>query len=179
MAMRRSVTMRIISRTLTLLCFVSALSLGCGHYHTTSRGRTMSGTVAVPFLDNRTNQPNLEVLATEALINAFDADGLLSVVNIGNEDYVLSGIISRYSEKPFSIGDLGAANEYRLSLSLTLSFDNSATGESIFKDKRFSATHNFYIEGSAAGEEMTREDAEEKALEKIVDDILNTIFGDW
>ena len=64
-------------------------------------------------------------------------------------------------------------------MSLTMSFVNNLSGEELFKDKVFAASYNFYIEGSVAGEDLTRDNAEDKTLEKIVDDILNNIFGDW
>lgn len=166
-------------RFLALLSLFIMLSCACGYYHTTSRGRSMSGTVALPFLDNRSTQPDLEVLATEAIIAALEADGLLRVVSRGNEDYLLSGWVSQYSETPFSIADSGTADEYRLSLALTMSFVNTLSGEELFKDKVFASSHNFYIEGSVAGQDLTRDYAEEKTLEKIVDDILNHIFGNW
>ncbi|MCB1161541.1 hypothetical protein KDL67_02525 [bacterium] len=167
---------------LARLALAALLLLGvasCGHYHSTSRGRTLQGTIAIPFLENRTAQPDLELRATEALIDAIEADGGLRLVPRGQERYLLTGTVARYGEAPFSIGDAGTADEYKLSLVLLLSFRDQETGDDLWKDRRFSGSESFFVEGSAAGEELTRDRAEEKALQQIIDAVLNAIFGDW
>ncbi len=63
------------------------LSTACGYYHGSSRGRALTGSVAVPFLENRTAQPDLELLATTALSEALEADGGMRLVPRGQEDY--------------------------------------------------------------------------------------------
>jgi len=155
------------------------LSVACGYYHGTSRGRSLSGSVAVPFLENRTAQPDLELLATEALSEALEADGGLRLVPRGQEDYLLTGSVVRYGEAPFSIGEAGSADEYKLTIALEMSFQRSATGEFVWSDRRFTGSESFFVEGSAAGAELTRDRAEAKALEQIVDGVLNAVFGDW
>ncbi|MBM4118509.1 hypothetical protein FJ251_12385 [bacterium] len=156
-----------------------ALTAGCGYYHGTSRGRLLSGSLALPFLENRTAQPDLELRATEALTEAFEADGSLRLVTRGQEDYLLTGSVVRYGEAPFSIGEGGGADEYKLTIVLELSFLNGATSEMLWSDRRFTGSESFFVEGSAAGADLTRDRAEEKALEQIVDGVLNAVFGDW
>ncbi len=160
---------------LVAILFVSA----CGYYSTTSRGRSLTGSVAIPFLDNRTTQPDLEIHATETLVEALEQDGNLSVVSLGEEEYLLEGAVSRYSEAPFSISPDGLSDEYKLSITVSLSFRNQLNGEELWRDKRFTGTASFFIEGSAAGGDLTRDAAEESALEQIVEDVLNAIFGEW
>ena len=161
------------SGLLLLLC------AACGYYHGSSRGRALTGSVAVPFLENRTAQPDLELLATTALSEALEADGGMRLVPRGQEDYLLTGSVVRYGEAPFSIGAAGSADEYKLTIELELSFQRSATGEFIWSNRRFTGSESFFVEGSAAGAELTRDRAEEKALEQIVDGALNAVFGDW
>lgn len=151
----------------------------CGYYHGTSRGRSLAGSIAVPFLENRTAQPDLELRATEALIEALEADGGLRLVPRGQEDFLLSGSVVRYGEAPFSIGEGGSADEYKLTIVLELSFQRSATAEALWNDRRFTGSESFFVEGSAAGAELTRDRAEEKALAQIIDGVLNAVFGDW
>lgn len=169
---------RRIGALLAALVLVATV-VGCGYYHGTSRGRTLSGNLALPFLENRTAQPDLELRATEALTEAFETDGSLRLVSRGQEQYLLSGSVVRYSEAPFSIGQGGSADEYKLTIVLELSFLDSVSSEAIWTDRRFTGTESFFVEGSAAGAELTRDRAEEKALEQIVDGVLNAVFGDW
>ena len=164
---------------LLLPTLILLLLAGCGFYHTTSRGRSLGGTVALPFLDNRTSQPDLEIVATEALIEAIEDDGGLTLVDSGSERYLLTGSVVRYGEAPFSISESGSADEYKLTIVLQLSFSDSELTEPLWTDRRFTGSESFFIEGSEAGAELTRDRAEEKALEQIVDDVLNAIFGEW
>jgi len=167
------------SLRLAAVAVLLTLLPGCGYYHGTSRGRTLSGSLALPFLENRTAQPDLELRATESLTEAFEADGSLRLVSRGEEEYLLTGSVVRYGEAPFSIGESGSADEYKLTIVLELSFLNSATSEAVWSDRRFTGSESFFVEGSAAGAELTRDRAEEKALEQIVDGVLNAVFGDW
>ena len=153
--------------------------VGCGFYHSTSRGRSLTGTLALPFLDNRTSQPDLEIVATEALIEAIEDDGGLTLVGSGFEQYLLTGSVVRYSEAPFSISDKGSADEYKLTIVLQLSFRDQIEGAAVWTDRRFTGSESFFLEGSEAGADLTRDRAEEKALEQIVDATLNAIFGEW
>jgi hypothetical protein len=155
------------------------LCAGCGYYHGTSRGRALTGSIAVPFLENRTAQPDLELLTTEALSEALESDGGLRLVPRGQEDFLLTGSVVRYGEAPFSIGEGGSADEYKLTIALELNFQRSATGEMLWSARRFTGSESFFVEGSAAGADLTRDRAEEKALEQIVDGVLNAVFGDW
>lgn len=162
-------------------CFLLPLVFlgGCGFYRTTSRGRTLQGTVVLPFLENRTSQPDLELRATEALIEAIEDDGGLALVNRGEEDYLLTGSVVRYSEAPFSISASGVADEYKLTIIIQLSFRDQASGVAIWAERKFTGSESFFLAGSDAGSELTRDRAEDKALEQIVDSVLNAIFGDW
>lgn len=166
-------------RSLALVGLAVLLAATACAYRTTSRGRSLRGTVAVPFLDNRTGQPDLEVQLTEALVEALEQDGSLDVVNPGGEDFLLQGAVTRYAEAPFSISAAGTADEYKLSIAVVVSFVDQTGMQRGWRDKRITGSANFYIESSAAGEELTREGAEARALEQIVEDVLDAIFGEW
>ncbi len=165
-------------RAALLLLLLALLVQGCV-YRTTSRGRGLSGTIAIPFLDNRTSQPGLEVTATESLTESIERDGSMNIVGADHADFLMEGAVTRYSEAPFSISSSGRSEEYKLTITVVLSFTDLITGEDRFRDKTFTGSDNFFLEGSSAGADLTRERAEEKALEQIVEGVLNSIFGEW
>ncbi len=169
---------RCVLLLLPMLVLAGLLS-SCGFYHSTSRGRTLSGTINVPFLDNRTSQPDLELRATESLIEAIEDDGGLILASSGAERYLLTGFVTRYDERPFSINDKGTADEYKLSIEIQLSFQDHEFGTAVWSDRKFSGSESFFLEGSEFGGELTRDRAEEKAMEQIMDAVLNSIFGEW
>ena len=148
-------------------------------YRTTSRGRGLEGSIAIPFLDNRTSQPGLEVLATQVLTETLERDGNLRDVGEDQAGFLMEGAVTRYTEAPFSISDTGRSEEYKLTITVVLSFTDMSTGEDRFRDKSFTGSDNFYLEGSAAGEDLTLERAVVKALDQIVESVLNAIFGEW
>jgi outer membrane lipopolysaccharide assembly protein LptE/RlpB len=166
-------------RALIIMLLAALLAGSACAYRTTSRGRSLHGRVAVPFLDNRTGQPDLEVQLTEAIVEALEQDGSLDVVSPGDEDFLLQGTVTRYTEAPFSISAEGTADEYKLSIAVVVSFVDQTGQERGWRDKRITGSANFYIESSAAGAELTREEAESRALEQIVEDILDAVFGEW
>lgn len=166
-------------RLLVLVSLAALLAAAACAYRTTSRGRSLRGRVAVPFLENRTGEPDLEVELTEDLVAALEQDGSLAVVSPGGEDFLLQGAVTRYTEAPFSISAAGTADEYKLSISVVVSFIDQTGQQRGWRDKRITGSANFYIESSAAGEELTREGAEDRALEQIVEDVLDAIFGEW
>jgi hypothetical protein len=148
-------------------------------YQTTSRGRGLEGSIAIPFLNNRTSQPALEIAATQILSAALERDGSLRVLSEDIADFLMEGAVTRYTEAPFSISPSGRSEEYKLTITVVLSFTDLRTGEDRFRDQSFTGSDNFFLEGSSAGEDLTRERAEGMAFEQIVESVLNTIFGEW
>jgi hypothetical protein len=170
------------------LVLLSVLCTGCG-YRTSTRGRTLQGTVAVPFMENRTAYPDIELLLTNNLILALERDGNLSVIGLDAAEYLLTGVLVRFSEAPFNIDPTGKSDEYKLAISADLTFVNKVTGEELWRDKRFTGQASFYLDvgselgatsfGEQAEVEFTRDWAVVQATNQIIEDVLNVIFGEW
>jgi len=172
-----------MNRLAVLVLSPLLLVSSCGYYHTSSRDRSLRGTVAIPVMSNETSQAGLELEMTELLREAIEQDGLLDIIPDADEaDFLLEGTISAYDETVSFSTLAGAAEEYQLSMTVRTSFQVQATErddlpESWEKPIRAHAT--FYQEGSAGGEFLTREDAETQVRDQVVEDILNAIFGEW
>ncbi len=172
--------MRRLLAAATLLLLFTA---GCSYYHTSSRDRSLRGTVAIPLLGNESSQAGLELEMSELLRDAIEQDGLLDIIpDTVAADFLLEGTITEYEETASFSTISGTAEEYRLTLTIRTSFQVQAIGrddlpESWEKSIRAQAT--FYDEGSTGGEFLTREDAELQVREQVVDDILGAIFGEW
>jgi hypothetical protein len=170
---------RLLSAALCLLLFTTA----CSYYNTSSRDRSLRGTVAIPLMSNESSQAGLELEMTELLRDAIEQDGLLDIIpDTFAADFLLESTITQYDESISFSTLAGSAEEYRLTLILRTSFQVQAVGrddlpESWEKSIRAQAT--FYVEGSEGGEFLTREDAETQVREQVVEDILNGIFGEW
>jgi hypothetical protein len=101
-----------------LVVLAFAAVSGCG-YSTTSRTARDIKSIFVPFFDNKTAEPNLEITVTERLINYMILDNTLKVVDEDEADAILEGEISQFRNQPFSFNqDLNAQEYNKETLSL-------------------------------------------------------------
>jgi len=160
-----------------LLAILVAAPGGCGVYSASS-GRVDESLkrIAVQYFDNRTPEPNLGVDLADAVTLALQTDNTLKVVDEASADTILSGVVNRYVRKEqFARSDL-TVTEYQVQIAVTLTLVRRATGETLFKDRRFSGTGNYLLDGSNGTSEAT---AREEAANEIVKDILALVVEDW
>ena len=161
-----------------MACLLTALVLsGCGVYSASS-GRVDESIkrVAVQYLENQTAEPGIEVDLTDAIIRALQYDNTLKVVEEGNSDSIISGKVTRYTLREVAARQDLTVNEYQVQIAVTLSFTIRATGESLFKDKRFTGVGNYVLDDADGTSEET---ARTEAAEEIVRDILAQVVEDW
>ncbi len=156
-----------------LICL---LFVGCGVYSASS-GRVDESIkrVFVDFLENMTAEPNLGVVLSEEIIQKLQEDNTLKVVEEGEADSVISGKVMRYHLKEVFAKENLTVNEYQVQLAVILSFNVRATGETIFKNKRFTGTGNYLLDDSETSEVIAREEA----VTEIVRDILAQVVEGW
>lgn len=164
---------------LGLACLVAALgaAAGCGVYSASS-GRVDESLkrIAVQYFGNRTAEPDLGVDLADAVISALQTDNTLKVVDEASADTILSGEVTRYArQEQFARQDL-TVNEYQVQIAVSLTLARRATGETIFKDRRFTGTGNYLLDGSNGTSEQT---ARAEAATEIVKDILAQVVEDW
>ena len=151
---------------------------GCGVY-TASTGRVDERIqrVAVQYLENLTPEPNIGVDLTNAIIRALQIDNTLKIVDEGASDSIISGQVTRYALKEVAARseDL-TVNEYQVQIAVKLTFTVRATGETLFKDRRFTGVGNYVLDDPNG---TTEETARSEAAEEIVKDILALVVEDW
>jgi Lipopolysaccharide-assembly len=158
----------------SLLLVVAFGMPGCGVYSANS-GRVDESIkrVFVEYLENMTAEPNLGVDIAEGIIEALQIDNTLKVVEEGEADSVISGKVMRYNLKEVFTTENLTVNEYQVQLAVILSLNVRATGEAVFKNKRFTGTGNYVLDESA------EEDARKEAIAEIVRDILAQVMEGW
>ena len=161
-----------------LLVFVGALLLGgCGYYGTTSRTAKDIKSIAVPFFENKTPEPNLGIQVTELIIENLIDDNTLSVVSESAADAVLDGTIVSYTNVPFSFNQELNAEEYHVIITVDVTLFNRRLNEPIWKDQKIKGDGSYFLDVSEAG--FRFEDAQEEAIKEITDRILNLTVQDW
>ena len=162
---------------LAVLTCMTALE-GCTVY-STSRGRVDENIqkVYVEYLEDQTAEPNIGVDMADAIIDAIQDDNTLKIVSEADADAIISGRVTRYHLREMTPRQDLTVNEYQVQIAVMLSFNVRATGETIFKDKRFLGT-GIYILDDPTGQ-TTEQTAKIEAGREIVKDILALVVEDW
>ena len=149
---------------------------GCW-YSTTSRTARGIKSISVPFFDNNTTEPSLEISVTEKIIQNLVNDNTLKVVDENEADAILEGSITEFRNVPFSFNMDLDAEEYHITLKVQISLFNRRLNEPIWEDKIIKGDGSYFLEVSEAG--LTYDDALAEAIDEITDQILNMTVQDW
>jgi TolB-like protein len=152
------------------------LVVACG-YSTTSRTAKDIKSIYVPFFENQTAEPNLEISVTERVIDNLVRDNTLKVVPENAADAVLDGKIVGFENKPFSFNQDLNAEEYIVVIKVVATLFNRRTNEPIWQDRPFQGDGSYFIE--SVGEGRTFNDAVNESLREITERILNLTVQDW
>ncbi len=150
---------------------------GCGYYGTSSRTAKGIKSVAVPFFENRTSEPNLEIIVTERVIDNLVADNTLSVEDEAGADAVLEGAIVSFQNSPFSFNRELNAEEYHVVVSVEATLFNRSLNEPIWEKQTIKGDGSYFVDSSEEGRRY--EDALAEAIKEITDRILNLTVQDW
>ncbi len=150
------------------------LFAGCGVYSAAS-GRVDENIkqVFVEYLENMTAEPNLGVDMSDYIVRAIQIDNTLKIVDEGDADSIISGKVMRYHLQEVFAKENLTVNEFQVQIAVLLNFTVRSTGETIFKNKRFTGTGN-YVTG-----ESDEENARNEAVGEIVRDILAQVVEGW
>lgn len=155
---------------------ICVLCCGCA-YSTTSRTAKGIESVAVPFFDNKTAEPNLELQVTEQIINNLVADNTLHVVDEGQADALLDGTIVEFRNLPFSFDRELNAQEYRVVITVNVTLFNRRLGEPIWENKIIKGDGAYFLDVPTPG--LAFEDAVRESIFEITERILNLTVQDW
>lgn len=163
-----------IARRCGLFLLTVALA-GCGYSFSPGKVREGLETVAVAYFENRSTEPDAEVVLTEAIIQGLINDRRLRIAEEGEADAVLYGTIRRYEFKEAFFGADRQAEEYRVNLEVEVQMVDRRTGETIVGPERIQGSGSYYLEEGTEGETAARQ----QAATMIVEGILNLVTEEW
>lgn len=146
------------------------LVVACGYYSTSGRTAGDIKRIAIPYLENETAEPEIEIEITQRIIEGLIKDNTLKVTSEEDADAVLEGRVIDYSNVPFTFSNELQADQYRLLVGLRVSLLDKKQNTYIWQDKSIQKYANYYLE-------TTTEQTYEKALEDIYRDIVEEILG--
>lgn len=159
---------------------VLAVAGSCGYYSTTSRVPGNIKKIYIPYLDNETPEPSVEIEITERIIDGIIKDNTLKVVAEDEADAILEGSVVKYANEPYTFSERGSqsiqAEQYRLTIGLRVSLYDSSSNEYIWENKTLEGKGDYYLESS---QEQNYEDARDNVYTDLVDGILSSTLQDW
>jgi len=152
------------------------LLAACGHYGTSGRTAGDIKKIAIPYLENETTEPEIEIEITQRIIDGLVKDNTLKVTGEEDADAVLEGSVIQYSNVPFTFSNELQADQYRLLVGLRVSLLDKKQNIYIWQDKSIQKHANYYLETST---EQTYEKALEDIYRDIVEEILGATVQEW
>jgi len=165
---------RLVLATLILTLFIAG---GCG-YHVVGKGGNAFfadiDSIAIPVFTNETRRAGAESTITNAIVDEFL--NVVDIKSVASAAVVLEGAVVNYSLSPVSYTGRDVANEYRLSVELSLRLVRRGTDgqkdEVLWEDARLRDYEDFIVSSSDVA--ATR-DAEEEVFEKLAKDIARLV----
>jgi outer membrane lipopolysaccharide assembly protein LptE/RlpB len=124
-----------------LLSISVVLLLGCGYQMVGKETHLPPGltSVAIPTFANQTFEPGIEVLFTEAFLREFIQDKRVKVLDRGEADSTLEGVIKYFNMASVSYDQSGFVLEYQTTVILDVTL-KKRTGEIIWRENDLSET---------------------------------------
>lgn len=145
---------------------------GCGY---SLRGTLPSHlkTIAVPVFVNRTSEPGVERVITQAVIAAFSSSGQLKVVSPERADSILAGEIVAYRLQGLAFDPQERVQQYRLWLTLNLEFRDVRKNAMLWRQEGIQERADFRVPGQVAATISQEETALREAAVIIGRAIVN------
>jgi hypothetical protein len=153
-----------------------ALYSACGYYSTSSRTAGDIKRISVPYLNNETAEPDIEIEITQRIIGGLVDDNTLKVTSEQDADAILEGSIIEYANVPITFSNELQADQYRLLIGLRVSLLGKKDNAYIWQDKNIKAQANYYLDTTT---EHTYEKALEDIYRDIVENILSSTVQEW
>ncbi len=147
--------------------------IGCGVYTFSPSALGAIKSIAIPLFENQTLESGIEGKLADGLSDIFVNDNTLRVLPEGRSDSVLRGSIISYSRDAYTYDESETVSEYIVSIEIDVKFMESASEKVVWEEPRMS---NWGTYDSATETEETGQD---RAIAKLVEDILNRTVKGW
>jgi outer membrane lipopolysaccharide assembly protein LptE/RlpB len=150
--------------------------VGCG-YHLTGTTSVLPEnirTLAIPLFENKSAQPAIEQIFTDAMVERFLSLPKLKITNSKDAQAIFYGIIKSYSyEQPLAFDRSLDVTEYQLEVVLDASIREVGTNKNLWERKNIRKTTEF----SAVGGLTEKNIAEDEAARQAAGELARRVFG--
>lgn len=161
---------------IVLLMLVSWALLGCG-YSSKELYPTQYHTVAAPIFENRTFYKGVEFELAEALVKQIESRTPYKVVAPGVAQTILEGTVTDVQQSQLSRRRPGGVpQEVELIVTVDFVWKDLVSGK-VIRDRRGFEAAGRYVPTAGIGEPY--EVAQHQAVQRLAEDIVSTMRGDW
>jgi hypothetical protein len=114
--------------------------------------------IAVPVFTNRTREPAVENVITQAVVVAFSTNGRLRVERAERADSLLEGEITGYELQSLAFDPAANVRRYRLVVTMNLRYRDLRENKLMFERAGFSERADFQV-AAAVSQTLVQEDA--------------------
>lgn len=133
-----------------------------------------ANSIAIVKIDNTTAEYGLEDLLIDGLNDEFTRDNTLRVVPESQADLILTGEIKRYEHQPYTYDQSETVTEYSCRLTLQLKIGYAGSEKILWEDAGLT---DFGLYAPGDGE--TQADGNKRAVDKIINEIMNRTVRGW
>jgi outer membrane lipopolysaccharide assembly protein LptE/RlpB len=135
-------------RALALGLLVAA-GAGCGYSFRGTLPEHIQ-TVAVPVFGNKTGEPRIESLLTNAVVEAFSTNGRLRVVRREDADAVLEGEVIGYNVQSIAYDSQANVRQYRLIVTMNLKLLDMKKSGVLFEEHNLREKADFQVQNAVS-----------------------------
>lgn len=184
---------RLIYIILILSIFMIA---GCGYYSMAGSIPPHIKSIAIPLVNNQTAEFGIAESITDNIIEVFNEENILRIVDEGSADSILRGTIISLEDAPYTFSSEEAVSEYRINITMDITWKDVENDSDLLK-KRYSGWGAYGLSGDINTDgidndgdgKIDEEDDDEfgeprsfatkVAITKIAEDIVNNILTSW
>lgn len=168
----------------------------CGYYSMAGSIPPHIKSIAIPLVNNQTAEFGIAENITDNIIEVFNEENILHIVDSDDADSILRGTIISLVDAPYTFSSEEAVSEYRINITLDIIWSDIKNDVDILK-KRYSGWGAYGLSGDINTDgidndgdgKIDDEDDDEfgeprsfatkVAITKIAEDIVNNILTSW
>ncbi|MBU1699946.1 MAG: hypothetical protein KJ970_12230 [Candidatus Eisenbacteria bacterium] len=152
---------------------------GCGYSFSGSSLPSYIKTIAIPVLENQSLDYQVADEVTQALVDRFISDNRLKVAPISQADAVLQGVLNAYENKVYGYSRDEAPEQYIVIMKISLALTDRVKNREIWAEENLVASGVYSPGGLIPGGPTSEEEARQKALEDLANDVLSRTLEQW
>ena len=165
-------------RAIGLLVLFLGACVGCG-YHLARRGTEIPAnvrTLAIPVFENRSYEPGVEDLVTDALIQEFHRHRWVRIVSSSEADAILTGVVRDFTTTPIAFSTKDYAAEYRAQARCSI-WVKGRDGHVLWSDENISVDEDYQANTDIFLSEGNKRRAIQLLAADLAEEVHDRIFN--